>query len=235
MRNVIVTGAANGIGKSIARRFVENEDRVFLVDKDAAGEKTAAALGTNAFFIQADLAVPEQINRTFSDISEHASQIDVLINNAGISAFRNFDELTIEEWDHVINSNLRSVMLMSKYASKIMNNGAIINIASTRAAMSEPGSEAYAASKGGITALTHALAASLAAKKITVNAISPGWIHTTEEPLDDYYHDMHWSKRVGRPEDVASLCMFIAQKENAFLNGEDIQLDGGMTKNMRYD
>lgn len=235
MREVIVTGAANGIGKSVAANFYEQGDRVFLIDKDPAGKEVAEHLGERAFFIQADVGDPEQVASLFTEVQRTVSQIDVLINNAGISLFKKFENLTLEDWDNVLNANLRSVMLMSQYVSKIMQDGFIVNIASTRAAMSEPGSEAYAASKGGITALTHALAASLSEKNIKVNAVSPGWIHTGEEELSAYHHELHFSNRVGKPEDVASLCLFLSLKKNEFLNGENIQLDGGMTKNMRYD
>lgn len=235
MREIIVTGAANGIGKQIARKFHQEGNRVFLIDKDPAGKKAAEELGERAVFFQADAGNPEQVSSLFLKIKEICSKIDVLINNAGVSSFQKFETLRVEDWDYVINANLRSVMLMSQYASKMMEDGFIVNIASTRAAMSEPGSEAYAASKGGIVALTHALAASLAEKKIKVNAISPGWIHTGEEELSSYHHEMHFSQRVGKTEDVASLSYFLSQKENEFLNGENIQLDGGMTKNMRYD
>ena len=113
--------------------------------------------------------------------------------------------------------------------------GRIVNICSTRYLMSEPGSEGYAASKGGIYSLTHALALSLAQWHITVNSISPGWIETRDyEQLRPEDHAQHPSGRVGKPEDIARLCLFICQEENDFMNGENVTIDGGMTKKMIY-
>lgn len=114
--------------------------------------------------------------------------------------------------------------------------GSIVNIASTRATMSEPDTEAYAATKGGIVALTHALSMSLQEEYITVNSISPGWIETEEynslRPVD---HDQHPSKRVGTPSDIARACVFLTSAENNFINGENLVVDGGMTRKMIYE
>lgn len=113
--------------------------------------------------------------------------------------------------------------------------GRIINISSTRYLMSEPGSEGYAASKGGIYALTHALAISLSPYHITVNSISPGWIQTHNyDSLTDKDHHQHPSGRVGKPEDIARTCLFLCEDKNDFINGENITVDGGMTKKMIY-
>ena len=117
-----------------------------------------------------------------------------------------------------------------------MNGGSIVNIASTRAFMSEPNAEAYAASKGGIIALTHALAASLSPYNITVNSISPGWIETGDYgALRDKDHSQHLSGRVGTPEDIARACMYLTQEGNNFVTGTNITVDGGMTKKMMYE
>jgi len=114
--------------------------------------------------------------------------------------------------------------------------GAIINIASTRAIMSEPNSEAYAASKGGIVALTHALAASFSKYQIMVNAILPGWIETGNyNELSNADHLQHFSQRVGKPSDIANACLFLANKENNFITGTQLVVDGGMTKKMIYE
>lgn len=112
----------------------------------------------------------------------------------------------------------------------------MVNIASTRASMSEKNSEAYAASKGGLLALTHAMAVSYAEENITVNCISPGWIHTGDyEKLRDIDHSQHLSGRVGKPEDIARACLFLTQPENNFINGENLVIDGGMTRKMIYE
>jgi NAD(P)-dependent dehydrogenase (short-subunit alcohol dehydrogenase family) len=166
-------------------------------------------------------------------------QIDILINNAGKGLFKSPYEVTIEEWDDVINTNLRSVFLGSREAAKYMRHnkegGAIVNIASTRAIMSEPNSEAYAASKGGIVAITHALAASFSDDQITVNAISPGWIETGDyTKLTKLDHEQHLSKRVGKPDDIARACLYLTAKENNFVTGTNLVVDGGMTRKMIY-
>jgi NAD(P)-dependent dehydrogenase (short-subunit alcohol dehydrogenase family) len=117
----------------------------------------------------------------------------------------------------------------------LAGRGAIINIASTRALMSEPDGEPYGASKGGVLALTHAMAISLGRHKIRVNAISPGWIHTTDDPLRPEDHAQHPVGRVGRPEDVAAACVFLAApEESGFMTGQNLVLDGGMTVKMIY-
>jgi NAD(P)-dependent dehydrogenase (short-subunit alcohol dehydrogenase family) len=116
------------------------------------------------------------------------------------------------------------------------NGGRIINMASTRAIMSEPNSEAYAASKGGIVSITHSLAASLQPNGITVNCISPGWIQVDQnEELKETDHLQHWSNRVGKPEDIAKACIYLADLENNFINGQNIIIDGGMTRKMIYE
>jgi NAD(P)-dependent dehydrogenase (short-subunit alcohol dehydrogenase family) len=126
-----------------------------------------------------------------------------------------------------------SVLQGSRRENKTSGGGSIVNIASTRAFMSEPGSEAYAASKGGIVALTHALAASLAPDKIRVNCISPGWIETRDyESLREADHKQHFSGRVGKPNDIARACLYLAAPGNEFINGENIIIDGGMTRRM---
>ncbi|WP_096200679.1 SDR family oxidoreductase [Bacillus sp. FJAT-45350] len=166
-------------------------------------------------------------------------KIDILINNAGVSRFKNVYELTVDDWDDVLNSNLRGTFLCSKEAAKYMkknkSGGSIVNISSTRATMSEKNSEAYAASKGGILSLTHALALSLSDNAIQVNAISPGWIETGDyNELSEIDHKQHPSQRVGKPEDIAPACLFLTNKQNNFITGENLVIDGGMTKKMIY-
>ena len=148
----------------------------------------------------------------------------------------------MEDFDKILSINLRPVFITSRTLalhrkSQAENHpyGRIINICSTRYLMSEPGSESYAASKGGIYSLTHALALSLADFHITVNCISPGWIQTNDyERLRPEDHAQHPSKRVGKPEDIARMCLFLCQEENDFINGQNIIIDGGMTKKMIY-
>jgi NAD(P)-dependent dehydrogenase (short-subunit alcohol dehydrogenase family) len=173
------------------------------------------------------------------DTVEQYGAINILINNVGISKWKSPYEITLEEWDEVINTNLRSVFLCSREAAKIMKKqggGSIVNISSTRSTMSEPNFEAYAASKGGITALTHALASSFAQDHIQVNCISPGWIEIGEyDQLREVDHTQHLSGRVGKPEDIARACLYLTDEGNSFINGADIIIDGGMTRKMIYE
>jgi NAD(P)-dependent dehydrogenase (short-subunit alcohol dehydrogenase family) len=237
-KTVIVTGAANGIGKGIASAYIKAGANVVLADMDeTSGQALKQQLGEKALFVKSDVRKEDDIRHLLTKTMEHFHQIDILINNAGVSRFTPFQDLTVEAWDDVINTNLRSVFITSKEASKYMKSGSsIVNIASTRATMSEPNSEAYAATKGGIVALTHALAASLSELDITVNAISPGWIQNENyEELRDKDHSQHMSNRVGKPEDIAKACLYLTDSENNFVNGENITVDGGMTKKMIYE
>ncbi|HHY63919.1 MAG TPA: glucose 1-dehydrogenase [Clostridiaceae bacterium] len=243
-KTVIVTGAGSGIGKGIALLYAEKGANVVVADINAeAGTQTADRIretGGEAIFVQTDVRSETDIVRLMETACKTYGHIDILINNAGISVFRPVYELTVEEWDNIINTNLRSVFLCSREAAKYMRlnseGGAIVNIASTRAVMSEPNSEAYAASKGGIVAVTHALAASLSEDRITVNAVSPGWIETGDySRLRKTDHEQHLSKRVGKPDDIARACLFLTARENNFVTGINLIVDGGMTRKMIYE
>lgn len=170
---------------------------------------------------------------------ETYGRIEILINNAGVSRWKSPYEITVAEWDEIININLRGVFLCAREAAKVMRKhggGAIVNIASTRAIMSEPDSEAYAASKGGIVALTHALAVSLGRDKIRVNAVSPGWIELGDyAQLREIDHLQHPAGRVGKPEDIARACLFLTAERNDFITGANLVIDGGMTRKMIYE
>jgi len=242
-KTVIITGAGKGIGKGIALLYAEKGACVVIADRDpVAGKETESYIkehGGEALFIETDVRREEDIIRLMDTAYQKYGKINILINNAGVSKFASLFELSIEEWDDIINTNLRSVFLSSREAAKYMQKnpegGAIVNIASTRAIMSEPSSEAYAASKGGIVALTHALAASLSEDRITVNCISPGWIETGDYgSLRKIDHEQHLSKRVGKPEDIARACLYLTAKENDFVTGINLVVDGGMTRKMIY-
>ncbi|WP_243297630.1 glucose 1-dehydrogenase [Bacillus litorisediminis] len=241
---VIITGAANGIGKAVALEYAKSGGKVVLADIDETkGGQTAGEirnLGGEAHFVKTDVRNPEDIVKLIDVAQQAYSRIDILINNAGKGLFKSPFEVTIEEWEDIIHTNLRSVFLCSREAAKVMKEnqygGSIVNIASTRAIMSEPHSEGYAATKGGIVALTHALAASLSEYKITVNAISPGWIETGDySKLRKQDHEQHFSKRVGKPDDIARACLYLTAKENDFVTGINLVVDGGMTRKMIYE
>ncbi len=239
---VLVTGAANGIGKEIALQYASKGAKVVLTDKDREAGKSVEAdivsMGKFALFIEADLSKEEDCLRVMEIIRSKWGKLNIIVNNAGISEFTPLFEMTTEKWDRIINTNLRSVFILSREGAKLMigSGGSIINIASTRAIQSEPNSEGYAASKGGILALTHALSASLAIEGIRVNSISPGWIETSDySALREIDHSQHFSGRVGKPLDVAKACLFLSDPENDFINGENLVIDGGMTRKMIYE
>ncbi|MEM5014954.1 SDR family oxidoreductase [Metabacillus indicus] len=239
-RTVIITGGANGIGEELVRQYAKKGDAVFLADVDAEKGNTIAGRSENIHFVQTDVRRMEDIQKLIQTAASKTGKIDILINNAGVSRFKAFYEMTIEDWDDVLNTNLRSVFLASQEAARVMKKnkagGFIVNIASTRAQMSEPNSEAYAATKGGIVAITHALAASLGDDRIKVNCISPGWIETKEyDQLRSVDHEQHLSKRVGKPADIAKACFYLTDQENDFVTGTNLVVDGGMTRKMIYE
>lgn len=243
MKTAVITGASNGIGRETAIYFAKKGYGVVLADVDESAGSTVKeqidSAGGKSCFIKTDVSSPEDIVHLMKKSFEIFGSIDVLVNNAGLSKWESPLKLSVEEWDQIINVNLRSVFLCSREAVPYMERskgGSIVNIASTRAFMSEPNSEAYAATKGGIVALTHALAASLADKFITVNAVSPGWIETTDyEGLREIDHHQHLSGRVGKPVDIAKACYYLSEPDNNFINGENLVIDGGMTRKMIYE
>jgi NAD(P)-dependent dehydrogenase (short-subunit alcohol dehydrogenase family) len=239
---VIVTGAGKGIGKGIAEAYSSAGATVIIAEKNpetgALAEEELKTLSRKAEFIRTDVSSPDDIKELIARVASSYGTIDILINNAGISALESPYTLSVEQWDDIINTNLRGIFLCSREAAKVMREhggGHIVNISSTRAVMSEPDSEAYAASKGGIVALTHALAASFARDHITVNCISPGWIETGNyDKLRKTDHEQHLSGRVGKPEDIAGACLYLTREGNEFINGANIIIDGGMTRKMIY-
>ncbi|AIC95338.1 SDR family NAD(P)-dependent oxidoreductase [Shouchella lehensis] len=233
-RLMVISGGANGIGKEVAKAFAHNRYIVITMDKEKQDWEH-----DQVHAIQVDVTDHEQLQSAIDGIHQQYGSPSVLINNAGVSTFKPFFDLTLNDWNHVLKTNLTSAFLLSQGFAKTMKQRkescSIINISSTRAFMSEANSEAYAASKGGITALTHAMAMSLQDTQITVNAIAPGWIHTGDiKQLRDIDHTQHPSNRVGTPRDIAEACLFLAHPNNNFINGETLTIDGGMTRKMIY-
>lgn len=230
-KTVVVTGAAQGIGKDIAEHFAEKGAKVIGLDLETAAINDVE-------FMQCDVGNFTQVTETMEKIHSNYGAIHILINNAGISEFQSIWDVTESDWDHVIDTNLKSVFICSREAARYMTGDqrSIVNMASTRAFMSEAHTELYSASKGGIFALTHSLAATLSEKGIRVNSIAPGWIHTgNKEELRDIDHQQHWSGRVGDGADIARACLFLCHPENSFINAECLTIDGGMTKKMIYE
>ena len=240
-RRVFITGGAEGIGKAIVEAFCLSGDQVAFCDiNETAGQETAKATG--AIFHKVDVSDKDVLESCMQRILSEWNDIDIIVNNVGISQFSSITETSVEDFDKILSINLRPVFITSrllaihrKEQSSPNPYGRIINICSTRYLMSESGSEGYAASKGGIYSLTHALALSLSEWNITVNSIAPGWIQTHDyDQLRPEDHSQHPSRRVGKPEDIARMCLFLCEENNDFINGENITIDGGMTKKMIY-
>ena len=243
-RTVIITGAAQGIGEGLAHAYAAQGAQVVLCDvqreQGRSVEQSILQKGGSAFFVPCDVRNEQDIVRLVNLVLERTGSLDIVINNAGLSRWKSPYELTVQEWDDILNTNARSCFLLSREAAKYMRDsgkgGAIVNMSSTRSIMSEPDTEAYAASKGAILALTHALAVSLGRDGIRVNCISPGWIETGRaEHLREKDHKQHPAGRVGTPDDIAKACFYLTDPENTFVTGTHLIVDGGMTRKMIYE
>ncbi len=244
---VIVTGAAQGIGRGIAKHFLDSGMQVVLADiHSAALSKTAESLGkqNRLLAFTTDVSDEHSVKALIAAVQERFGRIDALINNAGIANPLSgpVEKLPLAEWNRIIGTNLTGCFLCAKHAVPLLRRqrGSIVNIASTRAIQSEPDTEAYAASKGGIVALTHALAISLG-PHIRVNCVSPGWIvndppdsHVTAPQLRPIDHSQHPCGRVGCPNDIASMAAYLISENAGFITGQHFIVDGGMTKKMIY-
>lgn len=246
-RTVIITGGGQGIGKALARRFLEEGAGVVIAEVDIeAGAETQRELAAygDIRFIATDVSQEDSVAAMVEQTVSARGRIDVLINNAAVACNKPLTELTLHEWRRVLGVNLTGPFLCAKHCAPHLRltQGAILNIASTRALMSEPDTEAYSASKGGVVALTHALAMSLG-PEVRVNCISPGWIEVSEwkksairhtPQFTEADHTQHPAGRVGIPDDIASLAVFLASPAVRFMTGANIVVDGGMTRKMIY-
>jgi hypothetical protein len=239
-RRVFVTGGASGIGRAIVKAFCDGGCKVAFCDIDSAkGTKTAQETGSQ--FHPLDVRRAEDLDRALCRVIDNWGGIDVIVNCVGICDFRPLPDLTLESFDNVVATNLRPVIVTSRRMALLREAtperayGRIINIASTRVTMSEAGTEAYSATKGAIVSLTHALMMSMAKYGVTVNSISPGWIENYHyNELREVDHEFHPSGRVGHPEDIARMCLWLCLPDNDFINGENITIDGGVTRKMIY-
>ncbi|MDD5454549.1 MAG: 3-oxoacyl-[acyl-carrier-protein] reductase [Candidatus Ratteibacteria bacterium] len=236
----LVTGAAQGIGKAIALKLAEEGSDIILVDVNKEKcEETAREIqnkNRKAWYYQIDVADYKQVESFFDGEMSKWGRIDVLVNNAGITRDNLIVRMKEEEWDDVIKINLKGVFNFCKAASKFMMKqraGAIINISSIIGIMGNAGQVNYSASKAGIIGLTKSLAKELASRNIRVNAVAPGFIQTsmTDKLSEEQKQLMLNSiplKRIGTPEEVANLVLFLASDESSYTTGQVINVDGGM-------
>lgn len=227
-RVAIVTGAGHGIGAATADWLERDGWAALRADCDV----DTAASGA----VQVDVGQEADVERLVAIALARFGRLDAIVSNAGISRFKPLRETSLGDWNTVLATNLTATFLLARAAEPHLRQakGSIVTIASTRAHMSEPGTVAYSASKGGIVALTHALAISLA-PDVRVNCISPGWIdtgkHGTPSAGDNAQHP---AGRVGQPDDIASAVAYLLSDQSRFMTGSELIIDGGMTRKMIY-
>lgn len=246
-RVAIVTGAAMGIGKGIAQVFAREGAKVAVSDINReAGERTVAEIrrqGGDALFVPVDVADEAQVKAMVETVVKHYGAIHILVNNAGIGVYKSVLETSSEEWDRCLGVNLKGVFLCSKYAIPYMQRaggGVIINIASVHAVATVARTAPYAASKGGVVALTRNMAIDYAKDNIRVNAICPGWIYTPliegifqasgdPEGMRKRITERQLLGRLGTPEDIGYAALYLASDEASFVTGTALFVDGGLT------
>ncbi len=246
-RTAVITGGAQGIGRIIAETLLNDEWNVAVWDndEDALSQETKRLKANKRWTgMFCEVTCAGSVHSAMMATLLKFSRIDLLVNNAAIHANKPLAELEVSEFRRVIDVNLTGALICAKSCEEALRftHGSIINISSTRAFQSEANTEAYAASKGGIYALSHALAVSLG-PDIRVNSISPGWIDVSavrkshaakQEHLSAADHHQHPAGRVGKGEDVARMVRFLAHPDNSFITAQDFVVDGGMTKKMIY-
>ena len=242
-RTVLITGVAGGIGRATVNLFSEKGWRVIGVDRSEFGND----FPKNGLFIQSDISHPEDMQAIFEKAHQFTESLDALVNNAAVQVAKPIIETTVEEWDAVMASNLRSVFLGVKLAYPLLkkNGGAVVNVSSVHAIQTSANIAAYAASKGGLLALTRAMAIEFAPDNIRVNAILPGAVDTpmlraglgrghvghgdVEQRLDNLARKTV-SGKVGKPEEIAHAIYFLADNEqSSFMTGQALVVDGGAT------
>ena len=217
----VITGGASGIGKCIAEEFEKNHAKVCIID-----------IKDNPYFI-GDIADKNTLHEFSQKVISDYGKIDFLINNA-LPPTYGLDNATYEQFDYALKVGVCAPFYLTKlFNNYFSKNASIINISSSRDRMSQPMTESYTAAKGGIAALTHALAVSLSSR-VRVNSISPGWIDTDYKTYSDADAIQHPAGRVGNPLDIANLVMFLCYDKASFITGENICVDGGMTRQMIY-
>ncbi len=223
---VVVTGGAKGIGRCIADEFISSGAKVAVIDKDNTS-------GRADFFYQGDITEEAVLLDFSKKVIDKYSKIDYLINNAGLSK-GGLNTCSYDDFLYVQKLSLAAPFMLTKlFKNHFNNNASIVNISSTRAFQSQEDWESYSAAKGGIVALTHSMAVTLQGK-VRVNCISPGWIDTTNSDFSSQDNNQHPVHRVGKPIDIANAVMFLCSEESGFMTGQNIIIDGGMSKLMVY-
>lgn len=218
---VVVTGGVKGIGKCICEEFEKAGAKVCIID-----------ILDNPYFV-GDIAKEENLRKFADKVIGEYGKVDILVNNA-LPFMKGIDSCTYDEFNHALQVGVTAPFYLTKLFLPYFAEGAsIVNMSSSRDRMSQPFTESYTAAKGGIAALTHALAVSLAGK-VRVNSISPGWIDTDYEEYDGADAAQHPVGRVGNPMDIANMVLFLCSDKAGFITGENICIDGGMTKQMIY-
>ena len=239
----IVTGSSRGIGREIALKFAENGAKVVVnypVDAEAENAEAVADevrdLGTEALAVKADVTDTKEVKGLIKETRKEFDKIDILVNNAGITRDKLLMRMREEDWDSVLDVNLKGAFNTTKAVSRVMmkqREGTIINIASVVGLMGNAGQANYSASKAGLIGFTKSVAREMAARNITVNAVAPGFIETamTDELSDKVIDEMTDNiplEDLGQPEDVANAVLFLASDAANYITGEVIRVDGGM-------
>ncbi len=226
----LISGGAKGIGAGIAARLAGDGWHVVVADREPGG---AAPPGVR--FVVCDVGDEAAVTKLVASVAATEQRLDALVCNAGFMIRKPIADLSLAEWSSVLTTNLTSTFLLVRAAEALLRaaKGSVVTIASSRARMSEPNTESYSASKGGLVALTHALAISLG-PDIRVNCISPGWILTKGPEPTAEEHAFHPAGRVGRPDDTAGLTAFLLGPDSGFITGAEFVVDGGVTRKMIY-
>ena len=220
-KTAVITGGAHGIGRAVADAFLREGASVYIIDKQPG-----------KWFV-GDVSDKGTLERFAESVIAKSGHVDVLVNNA-LPLMKGIDECSWEDFSYALAVGVTAPFYLTKLLLPYFNPGAsIVNIASSRDRMSQPQTESYTAAKGGIAALTHAMAVSLAGKA-RVNSISPGWIDTTGSEITGADALQQPVGRVGKPEDIAEMVLFLCSDKAGFITGENICIDGGMTRQMIY-